>query len=40
MKLLLYILNYSPDLIGIGKYNGEVCLCFIESGGFVRAFTE
>jgi len=25
MKFVLYSLNYSPELTGIGKYNGEMC---------------
>ena len=25
MKLILQSLNYSPELTGIGKYNGEMC---------------
>lgn len=25
MKLILHSLNYSPELTGIGKYNGELC---------------
>lgn len=25
MKFMLYSLNYSPELTGIGKYNGEMC---------------
>jgi colanic acid biosynthesis glycosyl transferase WcaI len=25
MKFILYSLNYSPELTGIGKYNGEMC---------------
>jgi colanic acid biosynthesis glycosyl transferase WcaI len=32
MKLLLNSLNYSPELTGIGKYNGEMCSELIKSG--------
>lgn len=28
MRFLLYSLNYSPELTGIGKYNGEMCEYF------------
>lgn len=30
MKLTLYSLNYSPELTGIGKYNGEMCAEFVK----------
>ena len=30
MKLILHSLNYSPELTGIGKYNGEMCAEFVK----------
>jgi colanic acid biosynthesis glycosyl transferase WcaI len=27
MKILLYGLNFAPELIGIGKYTGELAAC-------------
>ena len=32
MKILLYSLNYSPELTGIGKYSGEMCDWLAENG--------
>ncbi|WP_426370155.1 WcaI family glycosyltransferase [Pseudocolwellia sp. HL-MZ7] len=32
MKLILNSLNYSPELTGIGKYNGEMCLELVTRG--------
>jgi colanic acid biosynthesis glycosyl transferase WcaI len=37
MKFLLYSLNYSPELTGIGKYNGEMCSEFAKIGLDVEA---
>lgn len=34
--LLLYSLNYSPELTGIGKYNGEMVNWFADKGEAVR----
>ena len=32
MKLFLYSINYSPELTGIGKYNGEMAPWFVAAG--------
>lgn len=37
MKLLLLSLNYSPELTGIGKYNGEMCPEMVNRGIDVTA---
>lgn len=37
MKLLLNSLNYSPELTGIGKYNGEMCPELVKRGVDVNA---
>lgn len=37
MKILLISLNYSPELTGIGKYNGEMLVKFQKSGVEVEA---
>lgn len=37
MKFILYSLNYSPELTGIGKYNGEMCSELILRGVNVSA---
>ncbi len=36
MKILLYSLNYSPELTGIGKYSGEMSEWLAENGHDVR----
>lgn len=36
MKILLYGINYSPELTGIGKYSGEMCEWLSENGHEVR----
>jgi colanic acid biosynthesis glycosyl transferase WcaI len=36
MKISLVSLNYSPELTGIGKYNGEMCPWFSQRGDDVR----
>ena len=36
MKILLYSLNYAPELTGIGKYSGEMCEWLAEKGHDVR----
>ena len=38
MKLILNSLNYSPELTGIGKYNGEMCPELVKRGIDVSAF--
>ena len=37
MKFILYSLNYSPELTGIGKYNGEMCSELVLRGVNVSA---
>lgn len=39
MKLLIYGINYSPELTGIGKYSGEMARWFAEQGHEVRVIT-
>lgn len=39
MKYLLYGINYSPELTGIGKYNGEMAAWLAEQGHEVRVVT-
>lgn len=39
MKILLYGINYSPELTGTGKYTGEMGAWFAEQGHEVRAIT-
>lgn len=39
MKLLIYGINYSPELTGIGKYSGEMARWFAEQGHQVRVVT-
>jgi colanic acid biosynthesis glycosyl transferase WcaI len=39
MKLLVYGLNFSPELIGIGKYTGEMARWFARRGHEVRVVT-
>ncbi|WPB55489.1 glycosyltransferase WbuB [Xylophilus sp. GOD-11R] len=36
MKILLYSMNFSPELAGIGKYSGEMATWFHEQGHEVR----
>ena len=36
MRILLYGLNYAPELTGIGKYSGEMCEWLSENGHEVR----
>jgi colanic acid biosynthesis glycosyl transferase WcaI len=36
MKILLYGLNYAPELTGIGKYSGEMCEWLAANGHEVR----
>ncbi len=37
MKILLYGLNYAPELTGIGKYSSEMCTWLAGKGNEVRA---
>lgn len=39
MKILLYGLNYSPEVIGIGKYTGELARHLAAQGHDVRVVT-
>jgi colanic acid biosynthesis glycosyl transferase WcaI len=39
MKILVYGLNFSPELIGIGKYTGEMAQWLAERGHEVRVVT-
>jgi colanic acid biosynthesis glycosyl transferase WcaI len=36
MKILLYSINYAPELTGIGKYSGEMCEWLADKGYDVR----
>ena len=39
MKILLYGINYSPELTGIGKYSGEMTVTLAKQGHEVRVIT-
>jgi len=39
MKILVYGINYSPELTGIGKYSGEMARWFAKQGHEVRVVT-
>ncbi|RME56373.1 colanic acid biosynthesis glycosyltransferase WcaI, partial [Candidatus Parcubacteria bacterium] len=39
MKVLIYAINYAPELTGIGKYTGEMAEWLAERGHQVRAVT-
>ena len=39
MKLLLYGINFTPELTGIGKYTGELAAWLVEQGHEVRVVT-
>ena len=39
MKILIYGLNYHPELTGIGKYTGEMAEWFAKRGHKVRVVT-
>lgn len=39
LKILVYGLNYSPELTGIGKYTGEMCAWLAARGHAVRVVT-
>ncbi|MBS0367641.1 MAG: glycosyltransferase WbuB [Proteobacteria bacterium] len=40
MKLLIYTLNYEPELTGIGKYSGEMARWLSREGNDVRVVTS
>jgi colanic acid biosynthesis glycosyl transferase WcaI len=40
MKLLVYGLNYAPELTGVGKYTSEMCRWFAGAGHDVRVITS
>ncbi len=39
MRILIYGINYAPDLTGIGKYTGEMASWLVKSGHTVHAIT-
>jgi len=39
MKVLIYGLNFAPELTGIGKYSGDMALWLKEQGHDVRVVT-
>ncbi len=39
MRILVYGINYHPELTGIGKYTGELCAWFAERGHHVEVVT-
>jgi len=39
MKILVYGINYSPELTGIGKYTGEMVEWMASQGHDVRVIT-
>jgi len=39
MKILLYGINYAPEITGIGKYSGEMAEWFAQQGHEVRVIT-
>ncbi len=39
MKILVYGINYSPELTGIGKYTGEMVEWLARNGHEVRVIT-
>jgi len=39
MKILIYSLNFAPELTGIGKYNGEMARWLVRHGHEVRVVT-
>jgi colanic acid biosynthesis glycosyl transferase WcaI len=39
MKILLYGINFSPELAGVGKYSGEMARWLVEQGHEVRVVT-
>ncbi|MEI6628830.1 MAG: WcaI family glycosyltransferase [Alphaproteobacteria bacterium] len=39
MRILVYGLNFSPELIGVGKYTSEMCSWLVNNGHEVRVIT-
>ena len=39
MRILLVGINYAPDLIGVAKYNAELCESLVDEGHEVRVIT-
>jgi len=39
MRILVYGLNYAPELTGIGKFTGEMCSYLAAQGHEVRVIT-
>jgi len=39
MRILIHGINYSPELVGIGKYTGEMAAFLVEQGHQVRVVT-
>ena len=39
MKIIIYGINYDPELVGIGKYTGEMCAWLAKEGHEVRVVT-
>lgn len=39
MRILLVGINYAPDLIGVAKYNAELCESLVDEGHDVRVIT-
>ncbi len=39
MKIILYCLNFKPEIVGIGKYNGEMVDFLIDKGHQLRVIT-
>jgi putative colanic acid biosynthesis glycosyltransferase WcaI len=39
MKILIYGINYSPELTGVGKYSGEMAVWLSEKGSEVKVVT-
>lgn len=39
MRILIYGINFAPELTGIGKYTGEMAAFLAEKGHFVRVIT-
>ena len=37
MRFLIYSANFAPDLVGIGKYSGDMAAWLAEQGHVVRA---
>jgi len=39
MRLLVYGINFSPEVTGIGKYTGEMCQWLAQRGHEIRVVT-